>query len=89
MNLRATEATDDLDSTTTVDRILAALVEVILEGGLPGFSVQEVADRAGISHRTVADGPAAGGAAASSQTPYGSRRPGRRPATPDAGAMAD
>ena len=50
---RATRATDAEDSTTTVDRILAALVEVILEGGLPGFSVQEVADRAGISHRTV------------------------------------
>lgn len=29
------------------------MVEVILEGGLPGFSVQEVADRAGVSHRTV------------------------------------
>lgn len=37
----------------TKERILEALVEVILEGGLPGFSVQEVADRAGVSHRTV------------------------------------
>lgn len=37
----------------TTDRILDALVEVILEGGLPGFSVQQVADRAGVSHRTV------------------------------------
>lgn len=36
-----------------MDRILDALVEVILDGGLPGFSVQEVADRAGVSHRTV------------------------------------
>lgn len=40
-------------SKPTTDRILDALVEVILEGGLPGFSVQEVADRAGVSHRTV------------------------------------
>jgi AcrR family transcriptional regulator len=38
---------------TTEDRVLAALVEVILEGGLPGFSVQEVANRAGVSHRTI------------------------------------
>lgn len=41
------------ESHPTTDRILDALVEVILEGGLPGFSVQEVADRAGVSHRTV------------------------------------
>ena len=34
-------------------RILAALAEVVLEGGLPDFSVQGVADRCGISHRTV------------------------------------
>jgi AcrR family transcriptional regulator len=41
------------DSPSTADRILCALVDVILEGGLPGFSVQQVADRAGVSHRTV------------------------------------
>lgn len=38
---------------STGDRILAALVDVILEGGLPDFSMQEVADRAGVAHRTV------------------------------------
>jgi AcrR family transcriptional regulator len=38
---------------STPDRILSALVDVILDGGLPAFSVQEVADRAGVSHRTV------------------------------------
>ncbi|MEW6152970.1 MAG: TetR/AcrR family transcriptional regulator [Actinomycetota bacterium] len=38
---------------TTAERILDALVAVIVEGGLPAFSVQEVADRAGVSHRTV------------------------------------
>lgn len=37
----------------TEERILAALVDVLVEGGLPGFSVQQVADRAGVSHRTV------------------------------------
>ncbi|MCB1005591.1 MAG: TetR/AcrR family transcriptional regulator [Acidimicrobiales bacterium] len=37
----------------TRDRILDALAEVVLEGGLPDFSVQGVADRCGISHRTV------------------------------------
>lgn len=40
-------------SKATTERILDALVDVILEGGLPGFSVQEVADRAGVTHRTV------------------------------------
>lgn len=49
----ATETTDTDHAGSTAERILAALVEVILEGGLPGFSVQEVADRAGVSHRTV------------------------------------
>lgn len=37
----------------TRETILRALVDVISEGGLAGFSVQEVADRAGVSHRTV------------------------------------
>jgi AcrR family transcriptional regulator len=46
-------AADAGDSPSTADRILGALVDVILEGGLPGFSVQHVADRAGVSHRTV------------------------------------
>lgn len=40
-------------SGTTRERILAALAEVVLDGGLPDFSVQGVADRCGISHRTV------------------------------------
>jgi AcrR family transcriptional regulator len=48
----ATES-DAEDNPSTIDRILGALVDVILEGGLPGFSVQQVADRAGVSHRTV------------------------------------
>ncbi len=47
------ETSDTDDSPSTVDRILVALVDVIIEGGLPGFSVQQVADRAGVSHRTV------------------------------------
>lgn len=38
---------------TTRERILRALVEVVLEGGLSDFSVQGVADRCGVSHRTV------------------------------------
>ena len=32
---------------------MQALVEVITEGGLSEFSVQQVADRAGVAHRTV------------------------------------
>jgi len=47
----ASERRDCADA--TADRILAALVDVILEGGLPNFSVQEIANRAGVSHRTV------------------------------------
>lgn len=35
------------------DRILGALAEVVLDGGLSDFSVQGVADRCGVSHRTV------------------------------------
>ncbi|MDH4280635.1 MAG: TetR/AcrR family transcriptional regulator [Acidimicrobiia bacterium] len=38
---------------STRDRILAALAEIVLEGGLSDFSVQGVADRCGITHRTV------------------------------------
>ena len=33
--------------------ILGALAEVIVESGTTGFSVQDVADRAGVTHRTV------------------------------------
>lgn len=35
------------------DRIMHALAEVAAEKGVAGFSVQDVADRAGVSHRTV------------------------------------
>lgn len=38
---------------STRERILGALAELVLEGGLSDFSVQGVADRCGISHRTV------------------------------------
>lgn len=38
---------------STRERILGALAQVVLEGGLSDFSVQGVADRCGISHRTV------------------------------------
>jgi AcrR family transcriptional regulator len=37
----------------TRDTIMRALVEIVTEGGLPDFSVQQVADRAGVSHRTI------------------------------------
>lgn len=37
----------------TRETILRALVEIITEGGLADFSIQQVADRAGVSHRTV------------------------------------
>lgn len=43
--------TSQVDSTR--NRILGALAEVVLEGGLSDFSVQGVADRCGVSHRTV------------------------------------
>ncbi|HSL83635.1 MAG TPA: TetR/AcrR family transcriptional regulator [Thermoanaerobaculia bacterium] len=49
----APEAAPEGRPAPTGERILAALVDVLLEGGLPEFSVQEVADRAGVSHRTV------------------------------------
>lgn len=38
---------------TTPQRILRALTDLVVEGGLTDFSVQEVADRANVSHRTV------------------------------------
>lgn len=37
----------------TGERIIDALADVIVKGGLTQFSVQEVADRANVSHRTV------------------------------------
>lgn len=37
----------------TRDAIMQALVDLILDAGLQDFSVQQVADRAGVSHRTV------------------------------------
>lgn len=40
-------------SALTRDAILSALAEIVVENGLHDFSVQDVADRAGISHRTV------------------------------------
>lgn len=41
------------EGVSTRERILGALAEVVLEGGLSDFSVQGVADRCGVSHRTV------------------------------------
>ena len=38
---------------STKARILDALAGVVVEGGLSDFSVQVVADRSGVSHRTV------------------------------------
>lgn len=38
---------------STRDRILESLAEIVAEGGLADFSVQVVADRSGVSHRTV------------------------------------
>lgn len=35
------------------ERIMDALADVVADKGVAGFSVQEVADRAGVSHRTV------------------------------------
>ncbi len=40
-------------SGSTRERILGALAEIVVEGGLSDFSVQGVADRCGVSHRTV------------------------------------
>ena len=37
----------------TRDKILDALADVIAESGGVGFSIQQVADRAGVTHRTV------------------------------------
>lgn len=42
-----------IEAGSTRERILGALAEVVLEGGLSDFSVQGVADRCGVSHRTV------------------------------------
>jgi AcrR family transcriptional regulator len=47
MNVRAKQR----DTTRTA--ILEALAQVVAESGATGFSVQDVADRAGLTHRTV------------------------------------
>lgn len=39
--------------TPTAQKVMEALVDLIVDGELPDFSVQQVADRAGVSHRTV------------------------------------
>ncbi len=44
--------TPDTENSTKA-RILDALAGVVVEGGLSDFSVQVVADRSGVSHRTV------------------------------------
>jgi len=41
------------DRGSTRERILETLAEIVAEGGLSDFSVQVVADRCGVSHRTV------------------------------------
>lgn len=41
------------DESSTPDRILDALVSIVTDGRVFDFSVQEIADRAGVSHRTV------------------------------------
>ena len=41
------------DAASTRARILEALAQIVAEGGLSDFSVQVVADRCGVSHRTV------------------------------------
>lgn len=37
----------------TRETIMRALVAIVAEGGLPDFSIQQVAERAGVSHRTI------------------------------------
>lgn len=49
----STTATADTRAERSRDRIMRALGDVVAEKGVAGFSVQEVADRAGVSHRTV------------------------------------
>lgn len=44
---------EQAQSEKTRRAILDALAEVIVEKGGFGFSVQQVADRAGVTHRTV------------------------------------
>ncbi len=43
----------DRRKAATRDKVLDAVVDVILNDGVHAFSVQTVADRAGVSHRTV------------------------------------
>lgn len=42
-----------LQTELTRDLLLEALAAIVSEGGVHAFSVQQVADRAGVSHRTV------------------------------------
>lgn len=49
----ATPTLDERTRAFTRQLILDALAEVVVETGLHKFSVQDVADRAGVSHRTV------------------------------------
>ncbi len=48
-----TPTTPDIRAARSRERIMAALAELLVEEGVDGFSVQEVADRAGVAHRTV------------------------------------
>src|SRR5262245_62572672 len=52
-NEQARESLQDRKRRVTRDTILEALASVTREQGVSGFSVQAVADRAGVSHRTV------------------------------------
>jgi AcrR family transcriptional regulator len=52
-NRQYTSPTRAQAKTETRERILEAVVRVILEQGIHAFSVQNVAERSGISHRTV------------------------------------
>lgn len=49
----ATTTAADPRAERSRERIMSALADVVAEQGVSGFSVQEVADRAGVSHRTV------------------------------------
>lgn len=43
----------DQQTDLTRERIMEALAAIVVDGGIRDFSVQQVADRAGVSHRTV------------------------------------
>lgn len=46
-------STSEARATRSRERIMRALAELAAEDGIADFSVQEVADRAGVAHRTV------------------------------------